>query len=166
MAQKFNKRLYPSIKDLVADFKFVFSNRDKMRLLMRGGAISPAFRERLMLAVTEVNGCRYCAYYHTKLALEAGLDSEEIAEMGEKSFVNCPPEEQPALLYAQHWAEANAQPDPAARETVLAQYGAEKLVLIELSMRVIRVGNLLGNLADYILFKLSFGKFNPNKSLS
>jgi hypothetical protein len=28
----------------------------------------PAFRERLMLAVTVVNGCRYCSYFHARQA--------------------------------------------------------------------------------------------------
>jgi hypothetical protein len=33
--------------------------RRAIRGLMRGETIDPGFRQRLMLAVTEVNGCRY-----------------------------------------------------------------------------------------------------------
>ncbi|MFC0273464.1 carboxymuconolactone decarboxylase family protein [Metabacillus herbersteinensis] len=31
-----------------------------------------------MLAVTEVNGCEFCSYSHTKIALEQGMSQEEI----------------------------------------------------------------------------------------
>ncbi len=61
------------------------------------------------------------------------------------------------LLYAQHWAESDTQPDPDVRKTVLNQYGQEKLNQIELLLRMIRMGNLLGNTWDFILFKISFG---------
>lgn len=31
-----------------------------------------------MLAVTQVNGCRYCSYVHARMALQAGLSEQEI----------------------------------------------------------------------------------------
>ncbi|WP_256205872.1 carboxymuconolactone decarboxylase family protein [Carnobacterium iners] len=34
--------------------------------------------ERIMLAVTQVNGCSVCSYTHTKMALEVGMKSEKI----------------------------------------------------------------------------------------
>ena len=39
------------------------------------------FKERTMLAVTEVNGCIMCSYVHTKLSLKAGLSNEDIKEI-------------------------------------------------------------------------------------
>ncbi|WP_085558880.1 carboxymuconolactone decarboxylase family protein [Carnobacterium iners] len=39
---------------------------------------SPHFMERIMLAVTQVNGCSVCSYTHTKMALEVGMKSEKI----------------------------------------------------------------------------------------
>jgi AhpD family alkylhydroperoxidase len=158
MRAKFNKRLYHSFGEFIADMRYVFARRDKMKTLMRGETISLAFRERLMMAVTEVNGCRYCNYYHTRLALDAGISAEELADIGAKSFASSPPEEQPALLYAQHWAESNAKPDAEAVARIRQIYGEETAELIDLSLRVIRVGNLSGNLFDYILFIFSFGR--------
>jgi len=61
-------------------------------------------------------------------------------------------------LYAHHWAETNAQPDPAVRAKLLATYGAETARAIEFVLRMIRVGNLLGNTGDYILYRLSSGR--------
>ena len=48
-------------------------NRPTLKAAMRGDLVSVQFRERLMLMVTEVNGCRYCSYGHSKAALAAGL---------------------------------------------------------------------------------------------
>lgn len=157
MKAKFNKRLYKNFREFWAEIIYIFSHRDQIKTLMHSEDISPAFRERLMMAVTEVNGCRYCSYYHSRLALEAGIPPEELAEIGEKSFAGSPPDEQPALLYAQHWAENNAQPAPDALARIQNIYGEETTELIDLSLRMIRVGNLTGNLLDYILFILSFG---------
>lgn len=110
-----------------------------------------------MLAVTEVNGCRYCAYAHTKLALAAGITRADVDALGGGDLSGAPPEEIPALLYAQHWAEAGAVPDPETRQRVLEAYGQAKTEAIELSMRMIRVGNLVGNTWDYLMYRVSFG---------
>ncbi len=156
--KKFNKRLYPNLKEFFHDLGYVFKRTDKMKTLMRGEVIDATFRERLMMAVTEVNGCRYCAYYHSQQALAAGVGSDELAQIAEMSFESSPEKQRPALLYAQHWAESNAHPDPDAWTCMRGSYSPEELEMIELSLYVIRMGNLMGNLADYLLFKLSFGQ--------
>jgi AhpD family alkylhydroperoxidase len=165
MKAKFNKRLYHSFGEFTADLREILSHREQIKVLMSGAPINPSFRERLMMAVTEVNGCRYCNYYHSRLALEAGISAEELAEIGAMSFASSPLEEQPALLYAQHWAEHNAQPDPDALQRIQYIYGKETTDLIHLSMRMIRVGNLTGNLLDYILFILTFGRVGGRASV-
>mgnify|MGYP001096395884 CR=1 FL=1 len=131
--------------------------RKQIKTLMQGELISNAFRERLMLTVTEVNGCRYCQYAHAKMALDAGLSQNEIEILSTGIFHHCPTEEVPALLYAQHWAEANAKPEPETRQNVIGIYGQEKVDAMELAMRMIRMGNLLGNTWDYFLYRISFG---------
>ena len=35
-----------------------------------------------MLAVTSVEGCRYCSYFHSKLALKGGISQEEKSKIG------------------------------------------------------------------------------------
>jgi len=157
--KKFNRRIYHSLSEPVVDLRAIVSRRKEIRSLMRGNTIDPAFRERLMLVVTEVNGCRYCSYAHARQALAVGISQEEIATLGQGMFAGSPPEEVPALLYAQHWAEANGEPDPAPREQVVAQYGEQVTGAIELTLRMIRMGNLLGNTWDYILYRVSFGRW-------
>ncbi|OQY33648.1 MAG: hypothetical protein B6I38_03300 [Anaerolineaceae bacterium 4572_5.1] len=166
---KFKKRIYKNPSALWCDFKYVFARRPLIKKTMRGELISEAFRERLMLTVTEVNGCRYCHYFHASEALKAGISEEEL-----KTFVdgtipdNTPPEEYQALLYAQHWAENDAQPDLALAEKLHETYGEETAAAIHLILRMIRVGNLLGNTWDYFLFRISCGRWgkpdnNKNK---
>lgn len=124
---------------------------------MRGG-LSPQFRERLMLAVTAVNECRYCAYFHLKAADAAGLSEGESRALLHRRLDQAPPEELPALLYAQHWAERDAQPEPAMRERLIETYGPAQADRIELVLRLIRIGNLLGNTFDAVLYAASAGR--------
>jgi AhpD family alkylhydroperoxidase len=110
-----------------------------------------------MLVVTEVNRCRYCSYAHAREALSEGVSQEEIEALGRGMFEASPPEEVPALLYAQHWAEEDGQPEAAARAQIVARYGVDAVETMELAMRMIRAGNLLGNTFDYMLYRISFG---------
>jgi AhpD family alkylhydroperoxidase len=162
--KQFNRRFYKSLGQIISDTKAIFYQRNQIKILMQGGAISDTFRERIMLAVTEVNGCRYCQYAHAKMALEAGLSQEEIESLASGSFHNCPPEEVPALLYAQHWAENNGQSDDNTRQKVIDIYGESDVKMMELAMRMIRMGNLFGNTWDYWLYRISFGKWGNGRN--
>jgi hypothetical protein len=44
------------------------------------------------------------------------------------------------------------------RERMQGVYGEETLTAIEMVLRMIRMGNLMGNTFDYVLFKVSFGR--------
>jgi len=155
----FRRRTYHNLGQFLSDFRMMMSRRQEIRLLMRGEVISHSFRERLMLVVTQVNGCRYCSYAHAREALSKGISQQEIEALGEGMFEDSPPEEVPALLYAQHWAEADGDPETAVREQVVARYGEQKVRLIELALRMIRAGNLSGNTFDYLLYRISFGRW-------
>ena len=112
-----------------------------------------------MLAVTSVEGCRYCSYFHSRLALKGGVKQEEISKLLSGDFEDCPKDEVIAILYAQHWAESNAKPDPEAIQKLEETYGPEKAAAINIMLRMIRLGNLTGNTWDYFLYLISFGKW-------
>lgn len=151
------RRIYHSLGELLADLRAMVSRREEIRSLMQGQLIAPAFRERLMLVVTAVNRCRYCSYAHAREALSKGVPPEEIEALGKGMFEGSPSEEVPALLYAQHWAETNGQPEPPVREQVVARYGEQFVEGMELALQMIRAGNLSGNTFDYVLHRLSLG---------
>ena len=157
--EQFKRRYYHNPKDLLRDVRYPLQNREQIRRAMKGDLVSFAFRERLMLAVTAVNGCRYCSYYHTGEALKAGLLEDELEKLLNGVVDGAPVEELPALLYAQHWAEAGGEPETAIRQKVIDTYGPERAQAIETVLHMIRTGNLLGNTGDYWLYRLSFGRW-------
>jgi AhpD family alkylhydroperoxidase len=155
---KFRKRFYKNPKDLFLDLCYPIKNR---RRLKEAGQLIPAtFRERLMLAVTAVNGCRYCSYFHTRQALQSGIDSDEIHRLLAGDVADCPTGEAVAVLYAQHWAESNAHPDTEAVLRLEQTYGSEKAGAINVLLRMIHTGNLLGNTWDFLLYVASFGRLS------
>ncbi len=153
------RRIYRSWGEFWLDLKEPLKNRSSLR----SGLVSYAFRERLMLTVTEVNGCRYCSYFHAKEALKAGLTKEETRNYLQGELRDAPAYELPALLYAQHWAERDGQPDPDLQQQLITTYGRDKAEAITTVLHVIRMGNLLGNLGDYMLFRISFGRLGLTK---
>ena len=159
----FPRRHYHSLYEFWHDGRCLLADALRSPALVRG-PLAPAFRERLMMTATSVNECRYCAHFHAQVALVSGISRVEIEQILDGVFHHAPEREIPALLYAQHWAETNAQPDPAARAKLVETYGDDIARAIESVLRMIRVGNLLGNTADYILYRLSFGRLGlPRK---
>jgi AhpD family alkylhydroperoxidase len=156
---KFNKKTYKNPKELFSDLWFPIRNGRRLKQAKKQGLITEAFQERLMLAVTAVHGCRYCSYVHTKQALKSGITSQEISRLLSGDVANCPEEEAVAVIYAQHWAESDAHPDPKAYRKLLQTYGAKKTEAINLALRMIRLGNLLGNSWDYLIYRISFGRW-------
>ena len=154
----FPRRLYANIPEFWADFRYILGNRSTLKAAMRGDLISLQFRERLMLTVTEVNGCRYCSYYHAREALKTGISEGELASLLEGGLpAQTPHDEIPALLFAQHWAESGTHPEPEIQQKFEQTYGPEKSAAILIILRMIRVGNLSGNLWDCLLYRISFG---------
>ena len=78
--QKFMKRLYGP-KAFFQQLSKMLTNMSDMRAARKANRVSKEFIERIMMAVTEVNGCRYCSYFHTQVALKAGMESGEIKEI-------------------------------------------------------------------------------------
>ncbi len=122
-----------------------------------GDAVSSRFRQRLYLSVIAVNGCRYCTYLHTREAMHAGLSQEEINRLLTGGIENVPMDEAKALLYAQHWADNNGQPDWQARADLVEAYGKQNSRAIEMVLLLIQIGSLSGNSFDYFLYRISGG---------
>lgn len=107
------KRLFKP-KDFYRLLSDLISSAGASRKLAKDDRINKQFIERIMLAVTEVNGCRYCSYFHTKVSLKSGLKKEEIMRALDGDFKDAPQEELAALYFAQHYAESAGKPNPDA----------------------------------------------------
>lgn len=160
----FNKRIFdvPGMRAATYD---VVSHMSDLRRAAQDQKISKAFAERIMLAVTAVNGCRYCAYAHTRMALQAGLSEAEVQQYLSGDLDHVPAEEAVALVFAQHYAESAGQPDPATWGRVVETYGPDQARQIMAYIRMIMYGNLLGNTFDALLSRFK-GSPAPDSSLT
>jgi uncharacterized peroxidase-related enzyme len=90
-------------------------------------ALEPALRERLALAVAEIDGCGYCLAAHSFIGRKAGLSPEEIAAAREGRSAE--PRAAAALGFATAVVRARGRVGAAAVEAALAAgLSAEELV--------------------------------------
>ena len=143
MALQSQKRMVevPTFERYVHD---LVSNMRALHRANKAGRVSPVFRERIMLAVTEVNGCRYCSYAHTGMALKTGMSEQEVEGMLGGDISTAPEWERVALLYAQHYAESGGQPDPEADARLVHLYGEELARDIRAYASMMMVANIMG----------------------
>lgn len=132
---------------LMDDF---FMNLGSFKRAAERGNVSKEFEKRIMLAVTQVNGCEMCSYHHTAEALKRGMSKEEIDAILNGEFSDVPDDEIPALLFAQHYADTIAKPDDEAVRSFLKEYGDSKADDILCYIRAIMLGNAQGNIMGAI----------------
>ncbi len=157
-SHRFRRRYYHSATPLWRDLRQLAALRAQPHV-----AVSPAQRERLMLVVTSVNQCRYCAVFHTRAAQLSGIMPSESALLLGGELQHAPEFELPALVYARRWAEAAGTPDRSLAAQLVVCYGSELAAGIELVLRAIQIGNLLGNTGDYLLFQISGGRLRQHE---
>jgi alkylhydroperoxidase family enzyme len=105
-----------------------------------GGPLDPRTREQIILAVTEVNGCRYCAWIHGSWQEFLG-DPTHVADA-----------QQALLAYARACAEAG-RPLPA--DDLAAVLPPEAIRALRATVAQIEVSNLVGNTVDGLLARLA-----------
>lgn len=128
---------------LMDDF---FMNLGAFKRAAKRGNVGREFEKRIMLAVTQVNGCEMCRYHHTAQALKQGMNKEEIDAILNAEFSDVPDDEISALLFAQHYADTIAKPDAEAVGSFVEGYGKQKAEDILCYIRAIMVGNAQGNI--------------------
>lgn len=141
------KTFYRHLKNMMESLE------DLIRYKMSGN-MDKAFSEKIMLAVTEVNGCRYCNYLHTKLALNAGISKEDIQILLSGQFECISPAEAHAIIFAQHYADTGGYPDSEAYNEFVKFYGNDKARDIMSIIKVIMVGNIYGLSIDAFIKRI------------
>ncbi len=104
----------------------------------------PESIERIMLAVTGVNDCAVCSHGHARMALEAGMSSEEIRDLLAGVMDDVPAGDVPAVLFAQHYADSRGNPSKESWERIVELYGLSRARGILGAVRMIMVGNTYG----------------------
>jgi len=158
LAQKFDKKIYtPDL--LFNDISFLLINFPTIIAALRNKQISKAFMEKIMTVVTAVNGCRYCEWFHAKQAVASGISEEEVKNMLNLQFkADASDFELFGLLYAQHYAETDRNPDKDMTAKLFEFYDNKTANHIFLIIRMIFFGNLSGNTFDAFLSRLKGNK--------
>ncbi len=141
--QQSGKKLF-SLWELYRIMTLAFRSIPLLRRAKANNKMSKPFLERIMLAVTEVNGCVMCSYYHTKVALEEGFSETEIRNMLSGSFADVPATELEGVLFAQHYADTRGKPTRESWQRIVETYGEIGAYGILAVTRMIMMGNAVG----------------------
>ncbi len=143
MERVFYKKIY-SHYDFYKALVLTLRSVKYFRLNRQKKLISPHFRERIMLAVTEVNGCEACSYAHTKFALEEGMSPEEISAILSGETESIPENELVGILFAQHYTDNNGQASKNSWQRLVSEYGQERSMVILAFTRMMNAANMYG----------------------
>jgi AhpD family alkylhydroperoxidase len=149
----FEKRIYNSSAFTEA-MRDILDHLKDLRAAVRRKRVDGKFARKIMLVVSCVNGCRYCIYGHSRAALASGVSEDELHTLLTGDLGAFPKEETVALTFAQHYAESCEHPDPVAWQRLVDCYGFQTAQDILAYLRMITMGNLLGNTFDAMLSRL------------
>jgi AhpD family alkylhydroperoxidase len=128
-------------------------------MALRKPTTSRALQEQVMLAVTSVNDCRYCDWVHTGLALEEGVNIEELAGLLNHDAPQSPDtQEAVAILFAQHFADTLRQPSAQAQQRLADTFSDRQQQEILAFIHAIYFANLSGNSFDALVARLKGDK--------
>lgn len=157
------RRLY-SVRE---SYRILYNGLRTIRYLARAwwtNELSRDFIERIMLAVTGVNDCAVCSHGHAKMALEAGMSSEEIRDLLAGVMDGVPADDVPAVLFAQHYADSRGSPSKESWERIVDLYGLSRARGILGAIRMIMVGNTYGIIQGSLVNRFR-GLPDPRSSL-
>ena len=165
MSDQFEKRIFtPGL--FLNDVGFLLTRGPSIIGAARDENITRTFAEKIMTVTTAVNECTYCAWYHAKAAVASGIGAEEVKSLLHLQFQATTSDfEIMALLYAQHYAETNRQPESQMTARLFDTYGQRTAKHIMLVIRMISFGNLLGNTWDAVLSRLK-GRPAPESNVA
>jgi AhpD family alkylhydroperoxidase len=124
---------------------------------------SKALREKVLLGVTAINDCRYCAWGHSHWAISQGIPLEEINQIlsNQDDSLNAnDTAEAAAILFGQHYAEHLDEIDPEALKNLRNYFSQAQVREIVGFVYFITFTNLSGNTVDVLLDRLR-GKGRP-----
>ena len=124
---------------------------------------SKRLREKVMLGVTAINDCRYCAWGHSHWATSQGIPLEEVNQIlsnQDDSLKANDPAEAAAILFGQHYAEHLGEIDPESVKNLRNYFSQAEVREIVGYVYFITFTNLSGNTVDVLLDRIR-GKGRP-----
>lgn len=149
-----NKRIY-TYKEMFKTAVCFFNGLNFIKQAKKSKAINKAFAERIMLGVTEVNGCTLCSYQHTGMALKAGLSLEEIKALLDGKLQSVQENEIIGVLFGKHVADQRGLFDKAIFDRMAKEYGEDRALGVLGAVRIIMFTNIIGIMAGVIFDTLT-----------
>jgi AhpD family alkylhydroperoxidase len=143
--------------ELAAFAARILGNRTTLLRAVHGREkVSPRLREIVMLAVTEINQCRWCREAHTILGRFAGLKEEELRRLKVGNSRGFSKEEKALVRFGQRFAHAGGNLDCEEAHAILgAHFPEAEIAAFQSIAQVIHTANLLGNTFDrFVLGRL------------
>lgn len=138
-------RVYGSPSEMIGGIGSVVRSLPQIWSAYRRRRIDPRLREKIMVAVSEVNACRACTWAHTRMAIQEGISDEELDQLqlphgGDRR-------QRVALTYAIARAEAGAHmaPDPEIERALADTFTAAERRDIDAILRLIINANRTSN---------------------
>lgn len=162
MKQKYNKRIF-TLKEHIRIVNRAARSFHILRVVKKNRLFNKQFKERIMLAVTEVNGCELCSYVHTKVSLSSGMSASEIKQILSGSKDEVPESELVAVLFAEHYAYSHEKPEQTAIDRLIDEYGKEKAKIICAILSMITMTNSMGIAMAALKERLMFRPIKKSK---
>ena len=118
---------------------------------------SKALREKVMLGVTAINDCRYCAWGHSHWATSQGVPLEEVNRIlgsQDGALEASDPAEAAAILFGQHYAEHLNEIDPESVKNLRNHFSQAQVREIVGYVFFITFTNLSGNTVDVLVDRI------------
>ena len=138
---------FSSWREAVEGLRAVARRLPTLVRVYRRGTIDRALRERVMIAVSEVNACARCTAVHHRWALRAGVTVAELEAIGLSDLARLDSRSRAGIVYATELATTRfrAPVDPDVMSAVRADLSASDLRAIEAVSRLIAFANLTTN---------------------
>ena len=140
-------RAFDTPREVVRSLLGVWVRSPTLARVYLGGTLEPSLRERVMVAVSQVNACAGCTAVHERWALRAGVSDEELDAIGLGNLARLDPRSRAAVVYAAGLAEAGfgRPPDPDLVALARTHLTADELRAVEAVARMMAFANLSAN---------------------
>lgn len=165
MTQVFNKRIF-TIREHFRIMNHAAKSFDMLIYVKKHKLFDKKFKERIMLAVTEVNGCELCSYVHTKMSLSSGMNSVEIKEILNGIKDDVPSDELVGVLFGEYFASSHELPDRAMVNRLIEEYGRDKAKIICAILGMITLTNSMGISMGLFKERIMFNRVKKSKLIN
>ncbi len=156
-----------TVSELFRDLKRLAFRVPSLWAIWVGGRLPRALREKVIVAVAQVNACRMCEHAHTRMALASGVTDAELAaleSMDERAFDR---RTWLAIAYARERTKADFADISSAEEQDALQeaLGAQTVRDVENVARVMTAANRIANTLNALSDRRR-GQPNPDSRLA